>query len=88
MRSEIVNKPPEPSHDHLRAVQWNLSAQQVQDPQGNEYSDGVIQGYDAAYPGNCYKLTHEEGESIFCRNFRIINEANRRNILEAVISEN
>ena len=57
-------------------------------PQGNEYSDGVIQGYEAAHPRNSYKLTHEEGENIFCRNFRIINEANRRNILDGVISEN
>ena len=72
MLSETANKPPESCHDHLRVVQWNVSAQKVQDPQGNEYSDGVIQGYDDAYPGNGYKLTHEEGGSIFCRKFRII----------------
>jgi hypothetical protein len=56
--------------------------------QDNEKADGAIQGYDAAHSGNGYKLTHEEGGSIFCRNFRIIDEVNRRNILEAVISEN
>ena len=88
MRSEIANKPLESRHDHLRVVQWNVSTQQVQDPPGNEYADSANQGYDAAHSGNGYKLTHEEGGSIFCRNVTINNEANRRNILEAFIPEN
>jgi hypothetical protein len=87
MRPETDNKPPKSCQHHLRVVQWNVSVQQVQNPQGDEYSDGVIQRYDAAHTGNGYKLTHEEGGSIFCRNLIIINEANRRNILEVVISE-
>ena len=83
MWSETANEPPESCHDNLRVVKRNISAQEVQDPQDIEYSDGVIQGYDIANPGNGYKLTHEEGGSIFCRNFRIINEANRPNFFRS-----